>query len=339
MPPNGCHLDQRSVTTIQRLLSAHWRPDAIAEKIHCSLEAVYRIERNILTWGTARRPRRRRLGRPRSITTIAWRSFLDYLAAHQYLQAQEMVQYLWEEWAISVDESTIRKRLKNEKISRKIAERIGPQSLQLRAAWQADMANFTADQLVFIDESSFNKTTGWRRHAWAAIGQPARYHEDPSRGESWSVLPGYLPCTGIRRGYFNAEAFFQWVTMELLPHLQPYPHPRSVVCLDNASIHLDPRVKEALERHGCLIKFLPPYSPDYSPIELTFSVLKSWVRRNFRSIWQTEMNGNGDFGDFLQRGITESHCDQHAIEHFRHSADGYIFEGDLEAFERELATL
>ena len=49
-----------------------------------------------------------------------------------------------------------------------------------------------------------------------------------------------------------------------------------MVCLDNLNVYLDPCVQAALEDKGCLIKFLPLYSLDYSLIELTYSVLKAW---------------------------------------------------------------
>jgi transposase len=124
-----------------------------------------------------------------------------------------------------------------------------------------------------------------------------------------------------------------WVVNELLPYLSPFPEPWSVVCLDNLNVHLDPRVQTALKDKGWLIKLLPPYSPDYSPIELTFSVLKAWIRwhyRHLRYVYQ------GDFGGFLQHAIEQSGCDKHAKEHFRYVADGYKFEGDYEAFMQEL---
>jgi transposase len=106
-----------------------------------------------------------------------------------------------------------------------------------------------------------------------------------------------------------------------------------VVCLDNLNIHLDSRVQAALKGKGCLIKFLPPYSPDYSPIELTFSVLKAWIRRHYRHLRYVYQ---GDFGGFLQHAIEQSGCDKHAKEHFRHAADRYKFEGDYEAFMQEV---
>ena len=96
---------------------------------------------------------------------------------------------------------------------------------------------------------------------------------------------------------------------------------------------------QAIRQRGCIIKYLPPYSPDYSPIELTFSVLKSWIRRHFHEIWPQREE---TFGDFLHYAIERSRCDQYAKAHFKHAAGeggGYIFEADIHALEQELLRL
>lgn len=56
--------------------------------------------------------------------------------------------------------------------------------------------------------------------AYAPIGDPARYHADIRRGDTVSVLPayttaGYLPCTAIKKGYFNKEAILDWLIDQL----------------------------------------------------------------------------------------------------------------------------
>ncbi len=79
------------------------------------------------------------------------------------------------------------------------------------------------------------------------------------------------------------------------------------------------------------MRYLPPYSPDYNPIELTFSVLKARVRRHFQEIWP---HFEGTFGDFLHYAVERSRCDRYPRQHFKHS--GYIFEADIRALEREL---
>lgn len=55
-------------------------------------------------------------------------------------------------------------------------------------------------------------------------------------------------------------------------------NPHSVIVLDNASIHHVDEVVELLDSLGALVLFLPPYSPDYNPIEEAFSKVKSLIR-------------------------------------------------------------
>lgn len=102
--------------------------------------------------------------------------------------------------------------------------------------------------------------------------------------------------------------------------MNPFRQPRSVVVLDNVSMHCNPRIKEIIEAAGCVVEYLPPYSPDYSLIELTFSVSKAWLRRYLkvlRRIFQ------GNFGWLLQHAIKQSRCDQYTVEHFKYAAGGF----------------
>ena len=50
--------------------------------------------------------------------------------------------------------------------------------------------------------------------------------------------------------------------------------------MDNAKIHHDEELVNLIERISCKILFLPPYSPDYNPIELAFSTIKIWIKGN-----------------------------------------------------------
>jgi transposase len=76
-------------------------------------------------------------------------------------------------------------------------------------------------------------------------------------------------------GAADAEAFAIYMEQVLAPSLRP----GQLVILDNLSIHLGSRVKEAIEAKGCRLVFLPAYSPDFSPIEEAFSKLKTFLRR------------------------------------------------------------
>ena len=321
------------------LLRTHWRPDAVAEKSRCSRSIAYPWEQRLRMFGAPSNPYRLRNGRPRSIPRATIENLLQYHLANPWMYQDELAMFLEEEWGISVDRSTISRLLKREGINRKKGELIGPQSQQLRTAWRADMMNFTTEHLIFLDESIFKLQTGWRGMAYGPIGDPVRWSEDLRRGDTWSIceaytIDGYLPYTGVRQGYYNTEAFIAWLTDELLPHCNAFPMPRSVICLDNINIHINPRIRQAIEEQGCLIRYLPPYSPDFNPIELTFSMLKAWLRKHFRSL---RARFDGNFGGLLKYAIAESGYNRKAREHFRHSGNGtYRFEGDYEAFRREL---
>src|SRR5260370_1309287 len=79
----------------------------------------------------------------------------------------------------------------------------------------------------------------------------------------------------ILEGSANATAFEIYVEQLLVPSLQA----GQIVVMDNLRAHKGERVRQAIEAKGCQVLFLPGYSPDFSPIEETFSKLKMYVRR------------------------------------------------------------
>ena len=201
------------------------------------------------------------------------------------------------------------------------------------------MLESIAEQLIFIDESLFKLQSGWHSMIYVPIGAPTHYYDDMTRGNIWSILPaytvnGYLLCTDIKKSFYNSDQFYIWIVNSLFPHLNFYLMHQSIVCLDNLSIHLDPWVWQAIEDHGCLLKFLPPYSPDYSSIELSFDLLKAWFQCHLRAIHPLFQ---GNFRGLLEHAIQASECDSKATEHFQHSVGGYMFEDDLEAYMHTLA--
>ncbi len=177
-----------------------------------------------------------------------------------------------------------------------------------------------------------------RPRAGAIMPMPQLVNQaERTRGRSWSILPaytldGYLDSIGIKEGWFSGEDYYSWINNELLTHLNAYPAPRSVIVMANVSTHTNSRVEELLRGHGCWVLYLPPYSPDYNPIELTISVLRAWIRRYFHEIWPIF---GGDFGFFLRFAVAQSRCDRVPEAHFRHSRM-HIFQEDIKALEREL---
>ena len=62
--------------------------------------------------------------------------------------------------------------------------------------------------------------------------------------------------------------------------MNPYPQKNSVLVMDNAVIHYNEELVKIIESISCKIVFLSPYSPDYNPIELAFSIIKGWLKKN-----------------------------------------------------------
>ena len=79
----------------------------------------------------------------------------------------------------------------------------------------------------------------------------------------------------ILDGPINGNAFQAYVDQVLVPELKP----GDVVIMDNLSSHKGPQVRRAIEAAGAGLLYLPPYSPDFNPIENAFAKLKAHLRK------------------------------------------------------------
>ncbi len=84
----------------------------------------------------------------------------------------------------------------------------------------------------------------------------------------------------VFEGYSNTAIYETYVERILAPALKP----GMFVVIDNASFHKSIRVKELIEERGCKIIFLPPYSPDFNPIEHHWAAIKSEIRKVAQTI-------------------------------------------------------
>lgn len=88
-------------------------------------------------------------------------------------------------------------------------------------------------------------------------------------------------------GPINGAAFRAWVDQALVPELRP----GDIVVLDNLGSHKVAGIAEAIQATGAQLRYLPPYSPDYNPIEQVFAKLKTLLRkaamRTVDTLWST----------------------------------------------------
>lgn len=88
------------------------------------------------------------------------------------------------------------------------------------------------------------------------------------------MRPTALTAPAVFDGPIDNASFLAYVEQVLVPSLQP----GDVVVLDNLAVHKQPAVRTALEGAGAQLRFLPPYSPDFNPIEQAFAKLKAFLR-------------------------------------------------------------
>ncbi|KAI4845302.1 hypothetical protein E4T45_07781 [Aureobasidium sp. EXF-8846] len=106
-------------------------------------------------------------------------------------------------------------------------------------------------------------------------GQQDALLSTASSGCQW-VPVWLIPC---RRGSVTQAMYEYWLEAVILPQCEPFPGKRSIVVMDNCSTHHSNKITQLGERFGVHLLYLPPYSPHLNPIELTFHLLKQWLRR------------------------------------------------------------
>ena len=138
---------------------------------------MYLIQQNLHIYGSPCRPRIRQTGAPRKVSKAAENDLISWLEEQPWAQQSEIVWYLWEEWRLQVHRSTISRILKRQKWTQKTGRRVGErQNEELRMHWIAELLDIVAEQMVYIDGSMFNETTGWQHRSWAPVGQEGQYH-------------------------------------------------------------------------------------------------------------------------------------------------------------------
>lgn len=160
-------------------------------------------------------------------------------------------------------------------------ERDRPDVREARHLWITQrQARMRAEphRLVFLDETSV-KTNLTRLRGRAPVGQRLHGAVPFGKWRTQTFIAGLtsdqLIAPWVIEGAMNQAVFETYVETQLAPLLNP----RTVVILDNLSVHRSPRAAEALKEANSWFLFLPPYSPDLNPIEQAFSKLKAHLRR------------------------------------------------------------
>ena len=131
---------------------------------------------------------------------------------------------------------------------------------------------------MFIDET-WASTNMARRYGRAPKGERLRAAVPHGHWKTTTFVAGLrsdgIVAPFVLDGPINRAAFETYLARVLVPELRP----GDVVIMDNLSSHKGPRVREMIEAAGASLRYLPPYSPDFNPIENAFAKLKALLRK------------------------------------------------------------
>ena len=147
-----------------------------------------------------------------------------------------------------------------------------------RDAWFEQFAEVRVNQLVFLDE--FGATTTMQRtHGRAAPGERVVTKVPQGHWKMISTIAAMsvngIVASGSFDGATDTELFVTFVREALVPVLKP----GQVLVMDNLSAHKSPRIDQLIEATGARMLRLPPYSPDFNPIEMAISKVKTVLRK------------------------------------------------------------
>jgi len=147
-----------------------------------------------------------------------------------------------------------------------------------RLAWFEAQPELDPSRLVFIDETGAS-TKMARLRGRAPRGARCRAAVPHGHWKTTTLVAALrlegMTAPMVIDGAMNGEAFRAWVRRMLAPSLAP----GDIVVMDNLPAHKVGGVREAIEARGARLLYLPPYSPDFNPIELAFAKLKALLRK------------------------------------------------------------
>jgi transposase len=147
-----------------------------------------------------------------------------------------------------------------------------------REAFAKKQPTLDANKLVFLDESGFRLGSP-PTYGWSPLGEKAPGKATHGHWRTMTML-GAIALNGWRgmvtiNAPTDGDVFLAFVRQELVKNLRP----GDLVVMDNLAAHKRPDVAEAIRAVGADVLLLPPYSPDYNPIEKAWAKLKDILRR------------------------------------------------------------
>ena len=203
------------------------------------------------------------------------------------LQLHEICNKIEEATSVIVSAPTICRLLRRNGLTRKKIRYVALQRCSyMRAEFIARISFYPVEQIIWIDETGCNAKDHTRKLGYEIRGETPVCHRLLVRGKRVSSITAMsidgLLAYELTVDTVNGEAFLNFLTGTLIPEMMPYDgnNPRSILVMDNCSIHHVQEVADYLQSVGIPLIYLPPYSPDLNPIEELFSFLKYYLKQH-----------------------------------------------------------
>jgi transposase len=275
------------------LISHGYAPEDICEIFDISQKSIARWKQNNRLYGSVVPPPNPMQSRPRILNADMTHDLYTLLEEAPEMYLSEIQDWIALAYEVHISTAALHANIRDAGITFKLLRKAAAERDEdLRQEWIQDVnTHFMASQMVFVDETSKDDRTIYRHYGRAVAGRRATISANFVRGERYSmvaalsldgyeavhVVPGSVDGEGFLDFIVNAVVRYTFfcfrflLTLFQLPTMNPYPQDKSILILDNCAIHKTRALREIVEGFGCVLLFLPPYSPDFNPIEESFS--------------------------------------------------------------------
>lgn len=221
---------------------------------------------------------------------LEWLVWWIQLGNNKQLYLDELVIDIHGRFGITYTEHQVSEAITSSraKLMKRDVEKVAAeQNHPLREDFRKRISKFSAEQLLFADESHCDQQDAFRSKGRSFRGEPA-FVRTPGillHGKAVSSVVS-MSIEGImtvspRESIINGEICLDILKYEIMPIMNPYPGVRSVLVLDNAGPHMKACIHAVVNatKPGALVLYLPPYSYDFNPLELGFHLGKARLRR------------------------------------------------------------
>ena len=279
MKPLSVDLRQR---IIHAYLSGKGSIRKIAKRFAVSFSTVWLLVKRYRSTGEVN-PKPHGGGQPAKLDVVDFLVIADTVRQQPDRTVAEVRDRLAELTEVQVSVSTVRRALHRLGLTHKkktlhAQERDQDEEVKrARVAFKRALPAVPVAKVHVVDETGVNVGMV-RRYGWAPYGHRAVGARPLNVGPNISVigsleLGGMTACLMIE-GAVNGEVFKAFVEQLLVPTLKP----GDIVYLDNVRFHKGAGIREAIEKGGGVVRYLPRYSPEYSPIEFCWSKVKELLR-------------------------------------------------------------